>query len=381
MKKRILALMMTFVIAFSFAVPAFAGKEPVSTIKWQGESDKAVAANIDAVQNNTRKNASGPKITSNAHSADFPGIYFIWDSKQKDNGYLKVEASVFNDYESFTLTSKEANTYWDFVIQPQVGQGMTDDDCYVFFIPKVYNNKNINMVFIGDIVDRCSDKAKTYTVGFYAYDEEGKPVHKFNMEVPKGKAIDWTHDPMIQELWGDGGYSIEHRWNGNESWNRYWGINYDIQVHTGDWLVYDAKTGKIGNQYVERGEWADDDTAQKTYGCVDIIPAVRYWELSYEKYLAYVEIWNDIYLEHGAISDIGQKLSASGGLAHYYALLKEYGAASLPPYYHFDYSMVDLYEEWAEELEPGLEEVCGLLGIDLKAYVENHVSNINVQRK
>jgi len=130
-------------------------KAAVSAVEWKGDTDKAVAVNIDAVAS-ARKNASGTKITSNAHSADFPGIYFIWDSKQKDNGYLKVDATVFDAYESFTLTSKESNTYWDFVIKIQPGQQKTDDNCYVFFIPKVYNNKNINMVFIDGYVEKTT---------------------------------------------------------------------------------------------------------------------------------------------------------------------------------------------------------------------------------
>jgi len=92
-----------------------------SGVQWNGAPDKAVAANIDAVQNTTRIGASGDKIPSNAHSADFPGIYFIWDSKQKDNGYLKVDASMFDTAESFVLTAKESSTYWDFTIAPQPG--------------------------------------------------------------------------------------------------------------------------------------------------------------------------------------------------------------------------------------------------------------------
>ena len=120
----------------------------ISPIVWNGETDRAFAVNVEAVQNTTRKNASGIKITSNARSDNFPGIYFIWDSKQKDNGYLKVSAGIFTVLESFVLTSKEANTYWDFLISPQLGQQETDDNCFVFFIPKANNNKNINMVYI-----------------------------------------------------------------------------------------------------------------------------------------------------------------------------------------------------------------------------------------
>ena len=144
-----LAVLMVLVVAF----PVFAAKTPTSTVQWNGESDKAVAVKISEVQNNTRKNASGPKITSNSHSADFPDLYFIWDSKQKDNGYLKVRATVFKKYKSFILTTKEANTYWDFPIVLQRGQRMTSDSCYVFYIPKVYNNKNINMVFVSQFAE------------------------------------------------------------------------------------------------------------------------------------------------------------------------------------------------------------------------------------
>ncbi|MCR2823569.1 DUF4832 domain-containing protein [Lederbergia panacisoli] len=119
-------------------------------IVWNGADDREVAAVTNAVQNDTRKNASGPKITSNAQSAEFPGIYFIWDSKQSDNGYLKVHSSVFDKFDSFILTAKTANSYWDFEIAIKPGQEMTEDDCFVFFIPKVKEGKNINMVFMSE---------------------------------------------------------------------------------------------------------------------------------------------------------------------------------------------------------------------------------------
>jgi len=148
-----LAVVLSIVGIFTMAVCVVTSTQATlaaTEIVWNGERDRALAVDIAAVQNMTRKNASGTKITSNAHSADFPGIYFIWDSKQKDNGYLKVHAGVFDAYESFTLTAKESKTYWDFAIAPQSGQAKTDDGCYVFFIPKVYGKKNINMVFIGE---------------------------------------------------------------------------------------------------------------------------------------------------------------------------------------------------------------------------------------
>jgi hypothetical protein len=127
----------------------------VSGVKWNGEIDRPFAASIDAVQSG-RTNASGEKIPSNAHSAKFPSIYFIWDAKQKDNGFLKVDAKMFDTYERFTLTAKESNKYWDYVIEPQENQEQTPDNCYVFYIPKIA--KNINMVFFTDwVAKECVD--------------------------------------------------------------------------------------------------------------------------------------------------------------------------------------------------------------------------------
>jgi len=139
----------------------------VGTIVWNGEIDRAVAADIGYVESQ-RPDASGPKIASNAHSSDFPGIYFIWDYKQKDNGYLKVSAQVFANFRSFTLTSKETCKFFDFKISIQPGQVMTEDYCYVFFIPKVYNNRNINMVFVSEFEE--SNKIKI------EIDDDGNPI-------------------------------------------------------------------------------------------------------------------------------------------------------------------------------------------------------------
>ena len=185
MKKHISTLSLAFVALFTLATPAMA-KKALSEVEWKGDSDKVVAVNITETKSG-RTNASGTKITSNAHSADFPGIYFIWDSKQKDNGYLKVAAWVFEAYESFTLTSKESNTYWDFLITPQTDQEKTADNCYVFFIPKVYNNKNINMVFIGEFIEQQKD----YTVSIISGADLGV------------KVVDRNDSGDFQTLWNN----------------------------------------------------------------------------------------------------------------------------------------------------------------------------------
>ncbi|MCL2472488.1 MAG: hypothetical protein FWF26_02315 [Treponema sp.] len=165
----------------------------VSGIVWNGDSDKAVAADIDATVS-IRNDASGTKIASNAQSADYPGVYFIWDSKQKDNGYLKVDASVFDKYESFVLTSKESNTYWDFLIQVQPDQKKTADNCYVFYIPKVYNNKNINMVFIGEWVLKGDTVITAHLgfIGYYVNDGKVMSTSIYWQDLNQGDMIDWA---------------------------------------------------------------------------------------------------------------------------------------------------------------------------------------------
>lgn len=195
---------------------------------WNGQADKDVAVEIGFFPS-LRTNASGPKITSNAHSNDFPGIYFIWDSKQKDNGYLKVKQELFYGLICFTLTSKESNTYWDFEIYPRENQELTADGCYVFFIPKVYNNKNINMVFLSETRERTSTP----------------PVIITHPEIEGNKYIFISHptqehgiivDP--QNTWNlVGGMDIKSHWNTTIINNGYatdWNAMMNIQTQNGN---------------------------------------------------------------------------------------------------------------------------------------------------
>jgi len=77
-----------------------------------------------------RENSSGEKITSNAHSGDFPGIYFYWDDKQKMDGFLKVDPAVFTwfDEDWFFITAKNSNAYWDYIINEDEGFAYVDVD-------------------------------------------------------------------------------------------------------------------------------------------------------------------------------------------------------------------------------------------------------------
>ena len=174
MKRLIPALLVLVVLGFGLVAcsgPLGQGnfsRAAVGNIVWNGEDDKAVAVDIEATAS-LKSNASGAKITSNSSSAAFPGVFFIWDAKQKDSGYLKVDSSLFVDkYVNFTLTWKEGSNYFDAIIQPVSGQEVTDDGCYVFFIPSAAGNKSINMVFIGDFLTlRVAMPTATIQAGTY----------------------------------------------------------------------------------------------------------------------------------------------------------------------------------------------------------------------
>jgi hypothetical protein len=154
---------------------------------WKAEYSKSANKGTPAPNLYDRGNASGDKIPSNAHSADYPGLYFYWDDKQKDDGVLLVSEWVFDLFQDeytytlpnvdkkkpateitveggFILTAKNSNNYWGFVITKATGKRIdtvNGVDIYAYAIPKQIqfinpNNgkndkedlKNINMVFI-----------------------------------------------------------------------------------------------------------------------------------------------------------------------------------------------------------------------------------------
>jgi hypothetical protein len=114
-----------------------------------------------------RTNSSGEdKISSNAHSARLPWMYFNWNERQRDDGLLLVHQNMFASFRdnSFILTTQNANTYFDFPIiregATQILTGADGGNVYIFKIPRqlqiLHSNgqprqmeqKNINNVFI-----------------------------------------------------------------------------------------------------------------------------------------------------------------------------------------------------------------------------------------
>ncbi len=146
---RLLGLITLFFV-FALASISAAVAQGGLTVIWNGGADKQVAVNVGGHPNTTRTNASGPKITSNGNSADFPGLYFLFDTKQKDRGFLKVHAEVFRKHASFTVTTKAGNAYRDYLIAPVSGQQRTSDGGFVFLLDNPACKKNITMLFIDE---------------------------------------------------------------------------------------------------------------------------------------------------------------------------------------------------------------------------------------
>jgi len=141
----IIAAAMVLVLAFPVcAAPAPVPANPGS-LDWNA---KYLAAKKLVAIESPRDNASGDKITSNAHSADYPGLYFYWNEKQKDDGVLLVADWVFGLFEGnqFILTAKNSNAYWGYVITQDVGQLI--DGVYAYGIPRnfMYADKKGKLV-------------------------------------------------------------------------------------------------------------------------------------------------------------------------------------------------------------------------------------------
>jgi hypothetical protein len=186
---------------------------------------------------------AGTKIPSNSHSAAIPDVFFAWDNKQRDDGFLKIRASYFETFAGFVLTKKVSSTYWDYHIFVNFDENgvadhkMTEDGKYfIFYIPKGKGylttvprfaangfpigyqvveqpsrgacNKNINWVHINtprlrgndvtEIIDVFPPNPNQYVISFekVVTDEKGN-------ELPLAEWID-DKDFFEFTLWRDG---------------------------------------------------------------------------------------------------------------------------------------------------------------------------------
>ena len=103
-------------------------------------------------------------------------------------------------------------------------------------------------------------------------------------------------------------------------------------------------------------------------------------EVSYNRYLAYVHLWNNFDQKYGRPYVVSMNAEACA-LRHYFALLAHFGQSSLPPYWHFCSEKQDVYDYWADQLEPGLKRMAADKGVDLDDWVKTHISNTAEMRE
>ncbi|MCL2060795.1 MAG: hypothetical protein FWH01_17350, partial [Oscillospiraceae bacterium] len=186
--KKTLALILALAMVFALAVPVLSKPDPKPGNPMWDDAYKGMGAPVDPSVS-AMSDASGDKITSNAHSGDVDGIYFYWDDNNKSvlDATLLV-ADFFFDFikgevgeRSFTVTAKNSNAYWDYEIVEGAGFVLAGaDGVSAYKIPRFFmyaqtdkktgavvldkktglpvmvkdELKNINMIFIsGDWID------------------------------------------------------------------------------------------------------------------------------------------------------------------------------------------------------------------------------------
>jgi hypothetical protein len=101
------------------------------------------------------------KLSSHTHTPPY-GMIFNWTMhKTHDDhrGYLKIDARIFEEFESFTVTTQQSNVYRDFVITP--GNIEPIGNYYLFFLSRVANQDNpnsVNNVWIGSWVPKQTEE-------------------------------------------------------------------------------------------------------------------------------------------------------------------------------------------------------------------------------
>ena len=256
-----------------------------------------------------RTNAKGPKIPSNAHSADFPGIYFYWDSKQKaEDCWLLVKPEVFEKYEGFVLTKKVSNMYYDYGISKKENQETitaNGEEWYLFWIPsghvKIWTEEgeeliedqqlkkngnstfNINMVFIpefkaaGDNFDEIYGKPNIedkYEISFekvvldskdqemaFGDWEADRDSFKFELYDEDGVLVDaepvWDGSTVTFIVSKDGSYTLKETVSGT----KYVNVTDDTGVFT---TVKRSSIQLISDEWTEGGTYIVDSGTDGT---------------------------------------------------------------------------------------------------------------------
>jgi hypothetical protein len=151
--KKFSVILAIIAMVLAISLPACAD---IPVIDW--DPKYANPNSLTETYTSSRHDASGPKITSNSHSPDFPGMYFRWIDNIK--GVLLVYPDVFGLYEDekFTVTIKVGGDYLAFDITKDPDFIKDGDELYAFGFPNKVNYngvevelKDIEMIFVDGI--------------------------------------------------------------------------------------------------------------------------------------------------------------------------------------------------------------------------------------
>jgi hypothetical protein len=123
-------------------------------VMYWDDTDLGTAITIPDVDSDRKNSSSDGVVKLSSHTHAPPrGIIFNWTNHKTHlpfMGYMKVDAKLFEKFESFTVTTQQSNIYRDFVITP--GDNEPVNGYYLFYLPRVGTQTNptsVNNVWLG----------------------------------------------------------------------------------------------------------------------------------------------------------------------------------------------------------------------------------------
>jgi hypothetical protein len=201
--------------------PPPANDPVVFHVTWDGvdkSTGKFIQVNAVPSDRTNSANNSSIKISSQTHKLP-DGMVFHWSMHKDHNahrGFLRVDARMFDKYESFVITTQQSNVYRDYLIKP-VGEPV--GGAYLFrlnFVASQTNPTSVNNVWIGTFVEKEKKpvdpidppvEPELFTVTFVCYNN-GSPIAGLNSITPE------VREGGFQRLLeSDVNLPVEHLWN------------------------------------------------------------------------------------------------------------------------------------------------------------------------
>jgi hypothetical protein len=200
-------------------------------VTWNGV-DHTTAIDINAVISDRTNSSSAGAFKISSHSQALPnGMVFHWSMHKNHDahrGFLRVDANVFDRFESFMITTQQGNVYRDYVIVPS---GEPVNGAYLFKLDEVFKQTNptsVNNIWIGTFVEK-EEENRLFTVTFVCL-ERG-----FLFDVVPGIR------EGVQKLY----YEDVDRWPTEDKWN----IPENHEIVPNIFQILDGKAWNNGDKY------------------------------------------------------------------------------------------------------------------------------------